>query len=864
MFPANISRDEAAVRSNQITVTSYQVLVDLSGRHTDGSPLDDPEGTFRSTTKIRFTSIDCVTNTNLIAASVESAVLDGEAVPAEHFDGEHLTLELTEGQHVLTVTALMRYSRTGEGLHRFVDPADDQTYLYTQFEVADARRMYCTFEQPDLKARFSLSVIADEAWTVASNSPTVTPTPLQEGLALWEFAPTEPISTYITALIAGPFATVTDTYRRPDGSVIPLSILTRSSLAQHVDADRIFDTTKRGFALFEHHFGLAYPFHDYAQVFVPEFNFGAMENAGCVTFRDEYIFRSRQTAAAYEARDNTILHEMAHMWFGDLVTMTWWDDLWLNESFAEWASHFAHAEINAEIGTRVDPWATFCNSRKTWAYRQDQLPSTHPIAADMVDLEAVELNFDGITYAKGASALRQLVAFVGRDDFLAGVRSYFTAFAYANSRLEDLLHHLEAASGRDLAFFTSQWLQTAGVNTLSADWDLDGTTFTRFGIRQQASPAWPTLRRHRIAVGCYHLNDGTLTRTARFEFDIDGEYTAVPDLVGTAQPDLLLLNDDDLTYAKIRLDERSLETLVQHIDVLDSPLARALAWGATWDLTRDGEMDPAAYVDLVLRGVAVETDLAAVATVLGQARTAIDLYTPQGRRADLANQWQVGLARLMQAAEPGSDHQLAFVRALALAITDRVGAELLWAWLHGQEVPDGLALDADLRWRLVTALARLGAIDDSVIAAEAAADNTATGAEQAAGARSARADLAAKKDAWQAATEQDLPNETHAQIVRQFWQFGQDELLTPFADRYLDLVTTIAEQRDGWGEKSTTIRQAVLTWLFPLPIADAAFLERLDERLTSAHLPDSVRRLVSERRDDALRALRNRDLNAAR
>ncbi|MDN5571176.1 MAG: aminopeptidase N [Propionibacteriaceae bacterium] len=858
MFGANITRDEAAVRSRQLEVEAYDVLVDVTGRGSDGEPLADPAATFVSTTSVRFRSIGCVANANLIADAVLDADLDGTPVAPEAFDGEHLTLELSEGEHVLTVTGLMRFSRTGEGLHRFVDPADDRVYLYSQFEVADARRMYATFEQPDLKASFRLTVVAPQSWTVLSNAPAVAPAPADDGVAVWDFAPTQRISTYITALCAGEFHSVTDTYARTDGSEIPLSIHVRRSLAEHLDAERIFETTKRGFDVFEHHFGQPYPFEDYAQVFVPEFNFGAMENAGCVTFRDEYIFRSRQTTAAYEGRDNTILHEMAHMWFGDLVTMKWWDDLWLNESFAEWASHFAQDQIREKYQDRANPWATFCNSRKTWAYRQDQLPSTHPIAADMYDLEAVELNFDGITYAKGASSLRQLVAFVGADDFLAGVRAYFAENAFSNTELPDLLGHLEAASGRDLSFFTSQWLQTAGVNTLSADWEVDDAgDFTAFGIRQTASEQWPTLRQHRIAVGFYNLVDGRLARTERFEFDIDGAFTEVPQIVGRPRPALLLLNDDDLTYAKIRLDAESLATLVAHVPTLDDELARALCWGATWDLTRDGELAASDYVDLVLGGVGVESDLTAVSALLGQARTAIDYYTPRDERRALADRFQVGVARLMLAAEPGSDHQLALVRALALAINDEVGAGVLSAWLAGEEVPDGLAVDTDLRWRLLTELARVGAIGATEIAAEAGRDRTATGAEKAAGARSALADADAKADAWAAATQRDTPNETHAQVCAQFWQVDQDELLAPYAEKYLDVVAAIAEQRDGWGQKSTTIRQHVLGLLFPRPLADQAFLDRLDAFLAERELPDPVRRLVLERRDDAERALRN-------
>ena len=858
MFLNNITRDEARVRSQQVRVESYEVVVDVSGHAPDGTRLAEPEQTYVSTTTLRFSSIGAVVNTNLIADAVVAARLDGIGLPADAFDGEHLTLDLTEGDHTLVVTALVRYSRTGEGLHRFVDPADGRTYLYSQFEVADARRMFVTFEQPDLKAAFTFSVIAPRSWNVISNSPAVTPTDAGEGLGRWDFAATQRMSTYITAICAGEFTAVTDRYVRPDDSVIDLSIHVRATVAEHLDADRIFETTKRGFAVFEHHFGQPYPFDDYAQVFVPEFNFGAMENAGCVTFRDEYVFRSRQTAAAYEGRDNTILHEMAHMWFGDLVTMRWWDDLWLNESFAEWASHFAQDEIRAVYGDRANPWATFCNSRKTWAYRQDQLPSTHPIAADMVDLEAVELNFDGITYAKGASALRQLVAFVGKDDFLAGVRGYFAQHAWGNTELPDLLEHLERASGRDLSFFIDQWLQSAGVNTIAADWDVDADDeFTRFAIRQWASPEWPTLRRHRIAVGLYNVIDGRLVRTERSEFDIDGELTEVPGLLGRRRPDLLLLNDDDLSYTKIRLDPRSLATLVEHVHALDDGLARALAWGATWDLTRDGEMSASDYVDLVLRGVGVESDLTAVAALLAQARAAIDYYSDRSDRRRLADHFTVGVATLLRGAEAGSDLQLALARALAGWINDEVGAAVLAAWLDGEEVPDGLSVDADLRWRLVTELARVGAIDDARISAELDRDPTATGAEKAAGARSALATAASKERAWADAIGGQLPNETHVQVCGQFWQLDQDELLAPYTDLYLDVVAAIAEQRDGWEKTSSTIRQHVLGLLFPRPLADDAFLAKLDAFVADHALPDAVSRIVVERRDDAVRALRN-------
>ena len=858
MYPANITRDEARRRSRALEVHSYEVAVDLSGRLPDGAPLEHPDATYVSRTVVRFESDEIDTAADLIAERVLWARLDGNDLLAEAFDGEHLSFYCTLGEHVLEVGAVMRYSRTGEGLHRFVDPVDDRVYVYSQFEVADARRMYCTFEQPDLKATFALDVVAPASWTILSNSPTPVPDALGGGFARWSFAPTPRISTYITALCGGEFHTVADRHVRDDGTEIPLTVAVRASLAEHLDSDRILETTRRGFDVFEEHFGARYPFADYAQVFVPEYNFGAMETAGCVTYRDEYIFRSRQTSAAYEGRDNTILHEMAHMWFGDLVTMRWWDDLWLNESFAEWASHFAQDEIRLQHGDRANPWTAFTNARKTWAYRQDQLPTTHPIAADMVYLEAVELNFDGITYAKGASSLRQLVAFVGVEGFLAGVRAYFAEHAWGNTELADLLAALERASGRDLSFFTEQWLQTAGVNTITPLVETEDDTYTSVALRQQATPDWPTLRQHRLAVGLYHLIDGRLTRTHRIELDLPAapEPQPLPELAGLPVADLLLVNDDDLTYAKIRLDERSLATLVDHIHELDSELARALCWGAAWDMCRDAELPAADYVELVLRGVGVESDLTAVGALLAQARSAIDHYAPRDARLELADRFTAGLVRLLKGADPASDHQLAFARALALAVRDETGAAVLRAWLDGEEVPSGLAVDTDLRWRLLTGLARVGVADEAAIAAELELDPTATGAELAAGARAARKAADAKAAAWALALSPDTPNETHAQVCTQFWHLDQEEVNAPYADAWFDVVDDIAAQRDGWGERSTTIRQHVLTYLFPRPLADRAFVDRLDAFVASRDLPDSVHRLVVERRDDAARALR--------
>ena len=533
----------------------------------------------------------------------------------------------------------MLYSHTGEGLHRFVDPADDRIYLYSQCEVPDARRIYATFEQPDLKSVFTFNVKAPAHWKVVSNSPTPAPVESPDGTAVWSFAETERMSTYVTAIVAGEYHEVLDVYQGKHGT-IPLGHYCRQSVVQYLDTDELVEITKQGFEFFEDVFAFPYPFHKYDQLYVPEFNNGAMENAGCVTLRDEYLPRSQQARWFYEQRANTILHEMAHMWFGDLVTMRWWDDLWLNESFAEWAAH--HAAVNA---TKYDEaWTGFTNHRKNWAYRQDQLPTTHPIAADNHDLEAVEVNFDGITYAKGASSLKQLVAYVGEESFLAGLRTYFQKHAFGNSEFQDLLTALEETSGRDLVAWANTWLQTAGVNTLAAEFTLDDDgSYASFAVRQAATAQFPTLRPHRIGIGLYDFLDGRLVRRAAVETDVDGESTDVPDLVGAKQPELLLLNDGDLSYAKIRLDERSQATVVASIHTLDDSLARALCWSAAWDMTRDAEMPAGDFISLVLRGLGSETDDTAVKQLPVYAQVAIEQFAHPSKRDALRSRVGEGL-----------------------------------------------------------------------------------------------------------------------------------------------------------------------------------------------------------------------------
>ena len=845
MSDTNITRAEAAERSALLAVAAYDVHVDLSDVRSEVAT------TFPSTTTVSFTArAGSETWIDIVAPSLRRAVLNGVELDLTSFSGTRLALTGLGAENELVVEANCAYMRTGEGLHRFVDPVDGSVYLYSQFEVADARRMYACFDQPDLKAPFGLTVIAPRDWQVVSNSPTPEPIPVDDQSARWEFEPTPRLSTYVTALVTGPFHVVRDEFVGAHGTY-PLGIFCRSSLAPHLDADEVFTVTKQGFEFFENAFATPYPFAKFDQLFVPEFNAGAMENAACVTILEDYIFRSRVTDYAYEQRANTVLHELAHMWFGDLVTMTWWDDLWLNESFAEWASHYASVSATRY----VDAWTTFSIQRKGWAYRQTQLSSTHPIAADMVDLEAVEVNFDGITYAQGASALRQLVAWVGEKEFLQGVKSYFDTHAWGNTRLADLLVELERSSGRDLSEWSTSWLETSGVTLLRPEIHCDDTgVLQRLTVVQEPPTSPPgiaqILRPHRIAIGFYDVTEHGLARTRRVEVDVVGPRTDVPELVGLAQPDLILLNDDDLTFAKIRLDERSMHTVVNSLATMTESLPRALIWAATWDMLRDAEVPMSDYLDLIESALPTETDIGVVTTLLSQVKTAIEVYSGVGRRDGYRDRWAALTLRQAAAAEPASDLQLAFSRAYASTARTPEHAAVLRQWISGDAL-EGLSIDTDLRWTLLQRLIALGAADSAEIEAELTNDDTATGRRQAATARSAIPTLEAKEAAWAATVgSDDLPNAMLVATVAGFSQPDQRDLQRVFIDRYFDALIEV------WTTRTNETAQTILLGLYPTLTVEQATLDATDRFLTREDIPTGARRLVNECRDGVARSLR--------
>ena len=847
MSQNNLHRDEAGERARLLTVQSYDVELDL----TDGQG-GPGEGTFRTTTTIRFSCAEpgASTHLDLTAPAVHELVLNGAPLAAaDAFDGNRIALRELAADNELRVAAEGAYMRSGEGLHRFVDPVDGSVYLYTQFETFDAHRMYACFDQPDLKATFRLRVQAPRDWVVVSNG-AVEDRPAEGAAGSWTFAQTPRMSTYITALVAGPYASVHDEH---DG--IPLGIYCRRSLQQHLDPEDLFTVTKQGFDYYHRVFGYRYPFGKYDQLFVPEFNAGAMENAGAVTFLEDYVFRSKVTDAAYERRAETVLHEMAHMWFGDLVTMRWWDDLWLNESFATYMSVLCQVE-----STRYTRgWTTFASTEKTWAYRQDQLPSTHPIAADIVDIEAVKVNFDGITYAKGASVLKQLVAWVGQDAFLSALQSYFPLHEYGNTVLADLLGALERASGRDLSDWSAEWLETAGVNTLRPVFETDGDgVITSFTVVQEAPEAWPTLRSHRVAIGFYELVDGKLRRTIREELDVVGAKTEVAALVGRRQPDLVLVNDDDLTYAKIRLDERSLATLVEHVGDFEESLPRTLCWTAAWDMTRDAEMPARDYVSTVLAGIGGESDIGVVQALLRQVQSALTQFAapdwaPTGR-AQLAE----AAVQALHGAEPGSDFQLAWARALGSVASSPEQVALLRGLLDGSAVVPGLAVDTDLRWHLLMRLVALGVVGDEAIDAELERDRTSAGERHAATARALRPTPEAKAEAWRLAVEDEsVPNAVHSAVVAGFAHPEQLHLLRDWVEPYFEVVGRV------WENRTAEFAQNVAIGLYPSLLVSPEVVERTDAYLASREVQPALARLLLEGRDGVARALRARERDAA-
>lgn len=842
----NLTREEAQQRGATVKPKSYQVELDL----TTGDRV------FASTTTIKFAAEEgASTFADLVADEIMSITLNDQPVDLSAYNDNRIALADLQASNTLKVEAKCIYMHTGEGLHSFVDPQDGERYTYSQFEVPDARRVFTTFEQPDLKATFEFSVTTPAHWTVFSNSATPAPKPVdgKEDTVRFDFAPSHVISSYITAIVAGPYVGKTSSLTSSDGRTIPLGVYCRKSLEEHLDADNIFDVTKKGFKFFENAYGIAYPFDKYDQIFVPEYNAGAMENAGCVTFRDQYIFRSKPTAWDLENRANTILHELAHMWFGDLVTMKWWNDLWLNESFAEYMSHLALAE-----GTEwTDAWIGFM-SRKEWGLNQDQLPSTHPIKADIRDLEDVEVNFDGITYAKGASVLRQLVTYVGKDQFFKGLNQYLTKHSYANATLDDLLGELEKASGRDLRAWSKVWLEEAGVTLLRPQIELNSDgTYKKVDIKQESFNANASLRPHRLIVAGYNLKGDKIVRDFSYEIDVEGESTAVKELVGKPKADLLLINDQDLAYVKLRLDPDSLDFALENIDKFEDALTRRVILSCAWDMVRDGELSATKYIELALRAIPVENSIATLTALLARVQAAVSRYTAAENRAHRASAAADRLVLAAQAAPAETDQQRLLVQALAaMAVTE--DQLKIVEGIYGETSPlHGLDLDLDMRWDLLFALVAGGLAGETAIDEMRDADPSLTGEQNVQEARASIDSDDVRATTWDIALHDvDLPNDTRWAMLSGFWSHATTKpaVYTEYVEKFFDEAARV------WKAHTFHMASGIIETAFPSILAGyipgVDVVTRAQEWLDNhTDQPDSLRRLIIEGQADAQRML---------
>ncbi|MFD6590663.1 aminopeptidase N [Streptomyces anulatus] len=850
-----LTRDEAQTRAQILDVERYTIALDL----TTG------EETFDSRTAIRFTARAAGdTFVEVKPATLRSISLDGQPLDPALLDGNRYPLTaLAAGPHELHIDAAMRYSRTGEGMHRFTDPTDGETYVYTQLFMEDVQRVFAAFDQPDLKSVFSIDVTAPEGWTVLGNGVAE-----HAGEGRWTIAATPLVSTYLVAVAAGPWHSVTTEH-----AGLPFGIHCRRSLAPYLDADadEILDITRALYDRYHEKFDEPYPFDSYDQAFVPEFNAGAMENPGLVTFRDEFVYRSAVTDTERQTRAMVIAHEMAHMWFGDLVTLTWWDDIWLNESFAEYMGYQTLTEVtlpralnsvSAGESPFPDTWVDFGVARKGWGYDADQRPSTHPVAPDpdaVPDTASALLNFDGISYAKGASALRQLVAWLGEKDFLAGINTHFARHKFANATLADFIDNLASATDRDVHAWAEQWLRTTGVDTLTAE----------IAAPEPAAPApngngngqsWALAvtrdgsRPHRITVGTYdHAlgvqgGPGRLALRDRFELDVPGDGT--PTIRPGRRPALVVLNDGDLTYAKVRLDTASWDTVLTGLSGIPDALTRAVVWNTARDMVRDAELPPATYLAAARTHLPHETDLALVQGVLSfAAGQVVDRYTiPEdlpAARATLTDLCRDLIRRTEDGSMPGL--RLIAVRHFIDAATQ---PDTLRTWLDEGTVHGGPELDPELRWRILTRLAVLGATDEAAIATALAADPSATGREGAARCRAALPTAEAKAAAWDALfTDDTLSNYLFTATAQGFWQPGQEELTDDYVARFYPDAIALAARR------GPAIAEAAGRYAFPAYAVDPVSLGTGTRALEDPDLIPALRRKLVDQLDDLRRAL---------
>ena len=849
MPEANVSltQSEARSRASLIRDCSYLLELDCVG---------DPDS-YRFRVVIEFRA-QPGSSTFLDAQvdRIEELLWQGKPLGLEALGGQRIHLSDLAPHNVLEVRGRSAYQRAGLGLHLAVDQADGERYLYSDFEPAEAHRVFPCFDQPDIKAPITLRMRVPQDWTVISAEPGVAGKAADaEGARWWDFPPTPPLSPYVLGIAAGRLHAV-----RKQHHGIDLALYSPLSLGQDLEkaAPEVFEITGQGLDFYRELYRMPYPFSKYDQVFCLEKVNGAMESPGCVTITDRMIYRGRPSARESSLRAEVILHEMAHMWFGDLVTLRWWDDLWLNESFATFMAAVAQDRATGF----TDAWTYWATAFKQVAVEEDQHTTSHPVVTAVPDVEAVHLNFDRITYQKGAAVLRQLAAWVGEEAFFDAIHAHLERHRFGNAEFKDLLEALEETSGRDVFAWSRSWLETVGINTLRIEIgggaERVGETITSATVNQTASSAQPTLRSHRIGVGLYDWLEGRLGRRRGFEVDVAGPTTPVPELLGEGRPPLLLPNDGALSYAKVRLDPVSLATVEDHLGSVQDPLARAVVWDCMWDMVRDAELPASRYVRMVARHLTSETDGSLVPTVLGGARSALSRYAASGvgdrLEAELADACSLALSH----SEAGSPEQLTWLRAfIAAAVTD-TQLRHCQEMLDGRRVLDGVALDLELRWRLVTALAARGRMDQDAVQRMRRADPTSTGVVRGLAAQGAMPSATAKEEVFSYLfTDDSATVEAAIWIGRAFSGIRRDDLLLPFIPRFF---TALDASR---AHRGPDFARDLAYWFLPALPPSPELVAALHGQLGRSDLPADLRRIFQDGLEEAERAVRARAVDEA-
>ncbi len=784
---AYLSETEAMRRSARVSDVAYTLNFKLSN-----------EEVFQGSTTIDLNLLDNSADltVDLNSATINSLKINGKIVTPD-YNQWFITIDkddLKKGNNRFEIDYSRQHSTNGEGLHRFKDPVDGKVYLYSHFEPAAAQQMFPSFDQPDIKATYKLNVTAPKDWYVISAQPETSITESDQNKR-WDFPVTPKLSTYNFSMHAGPYKMWQDTTGK-----YPARLFARQSVAEQIHPDMWFKFTRQGFEFFEQYFDIPYPFKKYDQVLVPDFLYGAMENAGAVTF-DERSFLSRGSVSKgqQESLAQTILHEMAHQWFGNLVTMKWWNGLWLNESFAAYMHYLSTAEA-----TEFDnAWRTFYIGRKQSAYSQDQMITTHPIEVPVPTTGNAFDNIDAITYAKGASVLRQLSFYLGQDVFRQGIRNYLKKYAYQNATLDDFVNSLAQAAGRDLSEFKQQWLYHAGVNSIEADYQCDNGKISSFNIKQSAPSNHPILRQQHVNIALFNLTDGKLAFNKASPITYSGETTEVSALIGEQCPDMVYPNYQDWGFVKVNLDEKSFATIKSSINTVDDTLLRAMLWQSLSDSVSDGKLPMNDFIDVLMTHALNERDYTIMRQLSGKIRGTwyyLNLFGDEFKdyRHEKSKQFEAIAWQALEEFKDNSGFQRIWFGILRSVATNKASLDKFAAMLKGDFNIPNLTINQDYRWSLVQMLSRYdypGAAE--LIEQELQRDNSDSGQKQAIAAKAASPDPKVKAY-WVAEFASDTPEypfPLQRYAMGALFPSNQGDLAEQYADQLIESLADIDKRK---------------------------------------------------------------------